>query len=43
MISRDVWFFTGDGHGIINTDGIRINYSDDIIIGKHVWIGYRTI
>lgn len=29
MISRDVWFFTGDGHGIINNDGIRINYSDD--------------
>ena len=43
MISRDVWFFTGDGHGIINNDGIRINYSDDIIIGKHVWIGYRAI
>lgn len=43
MISRDVWFFTGDGHGIIDMCGKRTNYSDDIIIGKHVWIGYRAI
>ena len=43
MISRDVWFFTGDGHGIVDACGKRTNYSQDIIIGDHVWIGYRAI
>lgn len=43
MISRDVWFFTGDGHGIVDEHGKRTNYSQDIIIGDHVWIGYRAI
>lgn len=30
MISRDVWFFTGDGHGIVDEHGKRTNYSQDI-------------
>lgn len=36
-------FFTGDGHGIVDEHGKRTNYSQDIIIGDHVWIGYRAI
>lgn len=43
MISREVYLASGDGHGIIGTDGKRTNYSEDIIIGKHVWLGYRTV
>lgn len=43
MISQDVYISTGDGHGIIDDAGKRTNYSCDIEIGDHVWVGYRSI
>lgn len=43
MISRDVYIASGDGHGVVDSKGRRTNYSEDILIGSHVWIGYKTI
>ncbi|WP_314329829.1 acyltransferase [Oribacterium sinus] len=43
MLSREVYIASGDGHGVVDSIGRRTNYSEDILIGSHVWIGYRTI
>lgn len=43
MISRNIYIATGDGHGIIEINGKRNNFSRDIEIGDHVWIGYSSI
>lgn len=43
MISRDIYIASGDGHGVVDSTGRRTNYSEDILIGSHVWIGYRSI
>lgn len=43
MFSKDITFRTGDSHSIIDEDGLRINPSRDISIGKHVWIGNKVI
>lgn len=42
MFSSDIHFTTGDSHSIINLDGNRINKSEDITIGNHVWIGTKV-
>ena len=33
---------TGDSHAIYNSSGERTNVAHDVIIGEHVWIGYRA-
>ena len=39
MFSSDIEIRTGDSHSIINTlSDKRINPSDDVIIGNHVWL-----
>lgn len=44
MFSKDITFRTGDSHSIIDEkNGLRINPSEDIIIGNHVWIGNKVI
>lgn len=43
MFSSDILLRTGDSHSIINTNQNRINRSQDIIIGNHVWIGTKVI
>lgn len=43
LISSGVVFTTGDGHSLLDMDGKRTNYSKDIIIGNHVWIGRRVM
>lgn len=43
MFSKDITFRTGDSHSIIDENEIRINPSEDIIIGNHVWIGNKVI
>lgn len=44
LFSSNVQFRTGDSHSILNKDtGKRINPSQDIIIGNHVWIGHSVI
>ena len=43
MISSNVRICTGDSHSLVNVDGNRINCSQNIIIGNHVWIGTRAV
>jgi acetyltransferase-like isoleucine patch superfamily enzyme len=43
LFSRDVVFRVGDSHSIIDMEGKRINPSQDIQIGNHVWFGNKTI
>lgn len=42
MFSHDVDVRTTDSHSILNYKGERINPSEDIFIGNHVWIGIRS-
>ena len=42
MFSSDIHFRTGDSHSIVNLDGNRLNKSENIIIGNHVWIGTKV-
>lgn len=40
MLATDIIIRTGDKHSIIDkSSGRRLNYSEDIVIGKHVWLG----
>lgn len=42
LFSAEIHFRTGDSHSILNMDGKRINPSEDINIGNHVWIGTKV-
>lgn len=42
MLANDITFRTGDSHSIIDANGTRVNPSQDIIIGNHVWIGAES-
>lgn len=42
MFSSDIHFRTGDSHSIVDMSGKRINGSEDIIIGEHVWVGTKA-
>lgn len=40
LIASDVTIRTNDGHPIYDTNsGVRINMSQDVVIGNHVWLG----
>lgn len=39
MLSYGIDIRSGDSHGIFTMDGQRINQSENISIGNHVWIG----
>lgn len=43
MLSHDIDIRNTDSHSILNCKGERINPSEDICIGNHVWIGMRCI
>jgi len=43
LFSDDVTVRVGDSHSILDMDGRRINPSQDILIGNHVWFGNKTI
>ncbi|WP_426095399.1 acyltransferase [Flavobacterium sp. DSR2-3-3] len=43
MISSEVTIRTGDSHSILNNEGIRINSSQNIKVGNHVWIGNKAV
>lgn len=43
LFSSDIVFRTGDSHSIIDSEGNRINPSEDIVIKNHVWIGHRVL
>ncbi len=42
LFSSDIIFRVGDSHSILDMDGNRINPSQDITVGDHVWISYNT-
>lgn len=39
MIASPCEIRTSDSHSLLDSDGRRINYAKDIIIGDHIWIG----
>lgn len=43
LFSSEITFRTGDSHSILDLNGHRINPSENIIIGDHVWIGNKVI
>lgn len=44
MLANDIIFRNGDSQSILDIHSkLRINYSKDISIGKHVWIGEKAI
>lgn len=43
MLSSNISLRTGDSHSIVDMDGRRTNYSQDIHIGRHVWIGEGAV
>ena len=43
MFSSDIHFRTGDSHAIVDSVGKRINHSEDIVLGNHVWIGTKVM
>ncbi|HCK32841.1 MAG TPA: hypothetical protein DHW10_04780, partial [Rhodospirillaceae bacterium] len=44
MFSSNVHVRTYDGHSILDAkSGERLNSSQDIVIGNHVWIGFNSI
>ena len=42
LFSGDVHFRTGDSHSILGKDGRRVNASENITIGDHVWVGTKV-
>jgi len=42
MFSHEIDVRTTDSHSILNSKGERINPSEDIVVGNHVWIGIRS-
>lgn len=43
MFSSDIQFRTGDSHSIVDFNGKRLNPSENIYIGNHVWVGTKVI
>ena len=43
LFSSEIVIRTGDSHSILNETGARINPAKDVVIGNHVWVGYRAL
>ena len=43
MFASEIDIRSGDSHSIIDETNRRLNYSEDIHIGNHVWIGVNVI
>lgn len=43
MFSHNIRLRTGDSHSIVDAQGKRTNYSKDITIGNHVWVGLESL
>ena len=43
LFSSDIHFRTGDSHSVLDLQGRRINPSEDICLGDHVWVGTKVI
>lgn len=42
LFSSDIQFRTGDSHSVLDLQGHRINASEDIVLGDHVWVGTKA-
>lgn len=42
LFSSDIHFRTGDSHSVLDLTGRRINPSEDITVGDHVWFGTKV-
>lgn len=42
LFSSDIIFRVGDSHSILDMDGKRINPSQDVEVGDHVWISFNS-
>lgn len=42
LFSSDIQFRTGDSHSVLDMQGRRINASQDIMLGDHVWVGTKA-
>lgn len=42
LFSSDIQLRTGDSHSVLDMEGHRINASQDITVGDHVWVGTRA-
>lgn len=42
LFSSDIHFRTGDSHSVLDMTGRRINSSEDITVGDHVWFGTKV-
>ena len=42
LFSSDIHFRTGDSHSVLDLEGRRINPSEDITVGDHVWFGTKV-
>lgn len=43
LFSSEIHIRTGDSHSVLDLSGNRTNQSKDILVGNHVWIGYRCV
>ena len=42
LFSSDIQLRTGDSHSVLDLEGRRINTSQDITLGDHVWVGTKA-
>ena len=42
LFSSDIQLRTGDSHSVLNMEGQRINESQNIVLGDHVWVGTKA-
>lgn len=42
LFSSDIQMRTGDSHSVLDMEGRRINASEDIVLGDHVWVGTKA-
>lgn len=42
LFSSDIQLRTGDSHSVLDLQGRRINASEDITVGDHVWVGTKA-
>ena len=44
MFANDIDIRTGDSHSVMNAQsGERLNYAEDVVISRHVWIAPHTV
>lgn len=42
LFSSDIQLRTGDSHSVLDMEGRRVNASENIVIGDHVWVGTKA-